>query len=404
MSLESVFRAEWPRVVAILVRDFGDLQLAEDATQEAFVEASSRWEDATMPDRPGAWLTTTARRKALDRIRRQTNYDAKLAELEAKSRHAAEVASTGLIDEQLSLVLGCCHPALDLDAQVALTLRIVAGLTTAEIAHAFLVDESTMSKRISRAKSKIRHAHIPFRPVDQSVLSERLAAVHHVIYLIFTEGHTSTSQGELVRGDLCDEATWLSGLLARLVPDDSETHALCALIQLTDLRRATRSDAEGLPVLLEDQDRSLWDPGKLANGLAALGRATDFGPLGLYGLQAMVAGLHSAAPSFAATDWGRIVRVYDHMLCLSGSSIVELNRAVAVSYAQGPRAGLQAMEPIAGELDGYVYLHSARAELLSRLEDVDGAAREFDRAIASATTSAQQDWLTARKTKLSVKD
>ena len=332
------------------------------------------------------------------------NYDAKLAELEAKSRRTTEATSTGLIDEQLSLLLGCCHPALNLDAQVALTLRIVAGLTTAEIASAFLVDESTMSKRISRAKSKIRHANIPFRPVDQSVLSERLAAVHHVIYLIFTEGHTSTSQQGIVRGDLCDEATWLSGLLVRLVPDDSDTNALSALIQLTDVRRATRSDAEGLPVLLEDQDRSLWDAGKLASGLAALGRATELGPLGLYGLQAMVAGLHSAAPSFAVTDWGRIVRVYDQMLCLSGSSIVELNRAVAVSYAHGPCAGLQAMEPIAGELDGYVYLHSAQAELLSRLDDIDGAVREFDRAIASVTTSAQQHWLKTRRAKLLVEN
>jgi len=221
MHIDEVFRTEWSRVVATLVRDFGDLALAEDCAQDAFVEASTRWEHEGQPERPGAWLTTTARRKALDQVRRASSYQDKLAELQARSRLPVEQRDNPLLDEQLALLLGCCHPALNREAQVALTLRMVGGLTTEQIAHAFLIEEATMGKRITRAKAKIKAANIPFHRVDRQVLAERLDVVHHVIYLIFTEGHASRSDTELVRGDLCDEATWLASLLVELLPDDS---------------------------------------------------------------------------------------------------------------------------------------------------------------------------------------
>jgi len=400
--LEEVFRTEWSKLVAILVRDFGDLQLAEDCAQEAFVEASQRWgHDVGVPDRPGAWLTTTARRKALDRVRRSSNYKDKVAELEARAKLGPVAASGGeLIDEQLVLLLGCCHPALNLESQVALTLRLVAGLTTEQIARAFLVEEATMGKRITRAKTKIREAGIPFRPVDRFVLKERLDAVRQVIYLIFTEGHASGSDVEFVRGDICDEAAWLASLLNELLPDDSESHGLYALILLTDARRATRVDDEGMPILLEDQDRGRWDRDKIETGLAALRRAIDLGPLGRLGLQALLASLHAAAPSFEATDWPRIVRTYDQLIRIDNSPVIALNRAVALSFSDGPGVGLAAIEPLRGHLDGYVYLHSARAELLRRIGSGKEAADSYERALELNPPQAERDFLERRRASL----
>lgn len=385
-------------MVATLVRDFKDLELAEDCAQEAFLEASQRWDTAdAVPDRPGAWLTTTARRKALDRVRRSTTYKTKLDELEARAKRGPETASgTDLVDEQLALLLGCCHPALNLEAQIALTLRLVAGLTTEQIARAFLVEEATMGKRITRAKKKIRAAAIPFEPVDRSVLEARVGAVCHVVYLIFTEGHASTSDDEFVRGDLCDEATWLASLLAKLLPDDPETHGLHALILFTDARRATRIDADGVPILLENQDRCQWDRAKINEGLRALGRARDLGALGPFGLQALLASLHAVAPAFEQTDWSRIVRVYDVLAQIDPSAVVALNRAVALSFAESPAVGLEAIEPLRDELEQYVYLHSARADLLRRMGRSSEARASYQRALACDPPVAERAFLEQR--------
>lgn len=396
--LDEVFRTEWPRLVAVLVRDFGDLGLAEDCAQDAFVQANQKWgsgEDA--PHNPGAWLTTTARRKALDVIRRSASYKEKLAELEVKAKRGPERSAGGeLIDERLTLLLGCCHPALNLEAQVALTLRLVAGLTTEQIAQAFLIEEEAMGKRITRAKAKIRQAGIPFDPVDATVLRDRLGAVLHVVYLIFTEGHSSQSDEAFVRGDLCDEAIWLAGLLAKLVPEDSEVHGLHSLILLTDARRSTRVDEEGLPVLLEDQDRCQWDRSKITQGLHALRRAIENGALGGFGLQALLASLHATAPTFAETNWPRIVGTYDLLLQVSDTPVVRLNRAIAVSYADGPQAGLDAIEPLTDDLDGYVYFHSAAAELLHRVGDDSRAVASYQRALDCAPSEAERQFLELR--------
>jgi RNA polymerase sigma-70 factor (ECF subfamily) len=394
VDIDEVFRTEWSRLVAVLVRDFGDLELAEDCAQDAFVQASERWgNDIAFPDRPGAWLTTTARRKALDRIRRSSSYKKKLEELEVRAKRGPETAPGGvLLDEQLALLLGCCHPALNLEAQVALTLRLVAGLTTEQIARAFLVEAATMSKRLTRAKTKIREAKIPFRAVDREVLIDRVAAVRHVVYLIFTEGYASASDGEFVRGDLCDEAAWLAALLTSLMDADSESHALLALVLLTDSRRATRVDAHGVPVLLEDQDRSKWDRAKIAEGLRQLEIAESLG-LGPYGLQATVASFHAVAPSVGGTDWPRIVTLYDRMREEGGGAVIALNRAAALSYSEGPAAGLGAMSELAEELDDYLYFHSARAELLRRLGRVVESDAAYQRALECRPAPAERAFL-----------
>jgi len=394
----SVFRTEWPKLVAILVRDFGDLELAEDCAQDAFVQASQKWDvDMAVPDNPGAWLTTTARRRAIDIMRRSSSYKDKLAELGVQAKRGPEPpGGSDLIDEQLALLLGCCHPALGLEAQVALTLRLVGGLTTDQIARAFLVEEATMSKRLTRAKHKVRAAGIRFGAVDRGVLEERVSAVRHVVYLIFNEGHSSASDAEFVRGDLCDEAIWLSALVSKLLPEDSEAHGLHALILFTDARRATRVDDEGAPILLEDQNRYLWDRDKIAEGLKALGRARDNGTLGSFGLQAILASMHAVAPSFEETDWLGMVRIYDVLAQVDTNAVVLLNRAVAVSYAVDAEAGLQAMDPLRDHLDHYVYLHSARAALLQQLDRNHEAVAAYERALSCGPPDAQRVFLEGR--------
>lgn len=395
MEVAEVFRTEWARVVGTLVRNFGDLELAEDCAQESFLEASRRWPVEGMPNRPGAWLTTTARRKALDTIRRSSSYKDKLAELEVEAKVGPATTGTAeLVDDQLALLLGCCHPALNHEAQVALTLRIVAGLTTEQIARAFLVETTTMTRRLTRAKQKIRDANIPFSPPDRSVLAERVAAVHDVIYLIFTEGHASRSDESFVRGDLCDEAIWLATLLSDLLPDDADSKALLALILLTDARRATRIDDDGLPILLENQDRSQWDRDKIATGMAALGRAVADGPVGHLGLQASIAALHAGAPTYDQTDWPRIVRTYDLLLELSPSPVIALNRAAALSRAEGPESALADIETLGPELDGYLYFHSAKADLLAQLGRPAEARAAYERALECQPAPAEHAFLT----------
>lgn len=396
VKVDEVFRTEWAPLVAVLVRDLGDLDLAEEAAQEAFVEAAQRWSTQTMPDRPGAWLLTTARRKAIDRIRRTKRLEERLPHLMAAARSVSSRPSTGLIDEQLGLILGCCHSALNTEAQLALTLRLVAGLSTAQIARAFLVEEATMSKRITRAKTKIKNANIPLVVPDRSVLAERLDQVHNVVYLIFTEGHASATDEVFVRGDLCDEALWLSGLLVELVPEDAETLGLAALIRLTDARRATRVGDDGVPIMLDAQDRTRWDRAQIAEGLALLVRAageTGFGPLRL---QAAIAAVHATAPTFDATDWKTILRLYDQLVALGPSPVRRLNRAVALSYAEGPEASLAAMADLDDELQRFHYFHSARAELLRRIGHNTDAGAAYLAALDCEPSHAERLYLERR--------
>lgn len=410
----AAFRTEWPRLVATLLRDFGDLTVAEDAAQDAFVEATRHWPNDGPPDQPGAWLLTTARRKAIDRMRRSTRFDHRvplLAQHDADLKRIADRAvdtpnsvdedGVRLIDDQLALLVGCCHPALAPDAQVALTLRSVAGLSTAQISRAFLVSESTMTRRITRSKSKIRAARIPFDPPDLTTLQLRIPAVCGVIYSIFTEGHSSTTEASLVRGDLCDEAIWLGELLVTLAPDDAEVAGLLALMLLIDARRSTRVNG-GAAVLLADQDRSRWDSHTIARGLAELARAHALRSAGMFQFQAAVAALHATAPSFEATDWAAIVRLYDVMLRRQPLALIALNRAIAVGQLDGPRHGLAALDaiPLADDLDGdlgdYVYFHSARAEALADLGRHEESRQAYRRAIDVSTSLPLREHLRRR--------
>ena len=314
---------EWPRLVATLMRDVGDLTIAEDAAQDAFLEAARRWPAEGVPDRPGAWLVTTGRRKAIDQIRRMRRFEDRLpvlaAEVTTVTTHGTASADDGLdsqqaLDDQLALLVGCCHPALAPEAQVALTLRIVAGLSTPQIARAFLISEETMTRRLTRAKAKVRDARIPFDPPDLAMVGERVGAVCEVISSIFTEGHASATDTALIRGDLCEEAIWLAELLSTLVPTDPEVAGLHALLLLTDARRPSRLDDHGRPILLADQDRALWDQPMIARGLAELARAHSFHRGGPFQFQAAIAALHATAPTFDATDWPGVLRLYDVLL------------------------------------------------------------------------------------------
>lgn len=399
-EITDVFRTEWPRLVATLVRDVGDLDLAEECAQDAFVEATARWGAQGRPDRPGAWLLTTARRRAIDRVRRSRRFEAVVAELEVRA--STERSPHQLIDDQLALLLGCCHPALGPDAQIALTLRAVGGLSTAQIAQAFFVSDDTMTRRLSRAKTKIRGARIPFRVGDADQLRDRLGSVCGVVYSIFTEGHTSSGATSLVRGDLCEEAMWLGVLLTELVPEEPEVHGLLALMLLTDARRAARLDGDGRQILLADQDRSLWDQEKVTRGLASLSIAYGWGAAGTYQLQAAIAALHATSPSIDDTDWRRIVALYDALLVRRPNAVVALNRAVAVSYADSPTAALAAIDAIteaddlAEDLTSYPYFHSARAELLARLGRHSEAAAAFDVALRHSRNGAERRHLRNR--------
>ncbi|MFQ5557069.1 MAG: RNA polymerase sigma factor, partial [Acidimicrobiales bacterium] len=377
-----VFAEEWPRLVAVLVRELGDIGLAEDCAQDAFVAASHRWGPGTTPDRPAAWLLTTARRRAIDRIRRDRRFAEKLATL----RHALSTPaepSRPLGDDQLALVFGCCHPSLAPEAQVALTLREVCGLSTGQIARAFLVAEPTMAKRLVRAKKKIRAAGVPFTVPAPAQTADRLVPVLGVIYLVFTEGHTSSDRTSLLRGDLCDEARWLAGLLEQLLPGEPEVLGLSALLCLTDARRATRVDGDGEIVLLEHQDRRLWDAELIERGRTLLTRALRLHRIGPYQLQAAIASVHATASSVEETDWRAIVGLYDALLGLQPSPVVALNRAVAVAEADGPQSGLDLIDALeaAGTLAGYRYLHAARADLLRRLDRRAEAIRAYNRAL-----------------------
>jgi RNA polymerase sigma-70 factor (ECF subfamily) len=390
-AVARAFREERAIVLATLIRQVGDFQLAEDAVQDAFEAAVTVWRRDGIPANPGAWITTAARRRAIDRLRRnQSVVDraervAELMRLDTQHEEPAIDDESAIVDDRLRLIFTCCHPALELPARVALTLRTLGGLTTGEIARAFLVAEPTMGKRIVRAKRKIADAHIPYRVPDDEELPDRLRGVLRVVYLIFNEGYAATEGDRLVRDELCDEALRLGDLLVLLMPDDAEVWGLSGLMLLHDARRTARVDADGRYVALGDQDRSLWDRDRMAEGLKRLDGAVRLRRPGEYQLQAAITALQMEA----AVDWGQIAELYGALGKLNPSPVVELNRAVAVGLASGPAAGLELLEPLLGELESYQPLHAAHAELLSRAGDAEGAARAYERAIALTANAVE---------------
>jgi RNA polymerase sigma-70 factor (ECF subfamily) len=393
VSLEQLIRGHWWAAVATLCRLTGDLGAAEDAVQDACVAALERWPAAGAPDNPLGWLIGVARHKAVDRLRREAARGAKEA---AYMREAEGV--TPQESDTLSLVFLCCHPALDLPARVALTLRSVCGLSTAQIAAAFLVPEATMAKRLVRAKAKIRDARIPFRIPGETELPGRLGAVLRVIYVLFTEGHMASQGDALVRGELCDTAIGLARGLAGLLPGEPEAMGLLALLLLTDARRAARTDEHGELVLLPDQDRGLWDHAKIAEGEAVLQAALLLGRPGPYQLHAAIAACHSTAPSAASTDWRQIALLYSELIRYEPTPVVAANRAVALAMAEGPAAGLVILDALAPQpqLQRWPQFHIARADLLRRLGRGDEAVDAYRTALELEPAPAARSFLARR--------
>ena len=402
------FQESWGQVVATLIGMTGDWDLAEECAQDAFAAALEAWPRRGVPDVPGAWLTSVARNRATDALRRRASGAAKLTEVAVNSHEGDieplgpddidEAAASGVHDDRLRLIFTCCHPALPLDAQVALTLRTLVGLTTPEIARAFLVPESTMAQRLVRAKRKIRNAHIPYRVPPAEILPERTTAVLGVLYLLFNEGYSATSGALLVRNGLTVEAVRLARLLSALMPEECEVAGLLALMLMHDARHDARLDKLGDLVTLEKQDRTGWDSDQIAEATVILRNTMQRSRPGPYQIQAAIVACHATAPNAAATDWSQIAALYDRLAYVAPSPVVELNRAVAVAMAHGPAAGLAIVESLAAtqSLPGYHLLPAVRADLLRRLHRSEEAARYYDEALSLATTDSERRFLALR--------